>query len=442
MTAPAEALVRDELELLSWLPERLFSPVVTCTAGTLEERVRSALAWRQALLAGQLPTANLAWPPEPLRSVAEELLAELTLPHFCTRAEPVADELVAQLMALSDVAAHEDEERPDPAVAIRELWAPRVRDWRRIESVFGELGQLLGWGEDLGRGVLRQAGFLEAERLSALIERVPTVARLVRTLGRMRDGETAATLQALFEGMTRAPEEAREIRTPYVPADANGIERSGSVSRMLPSEASMLGHPVLRKLWHARRAERTLLTYLVEGTGYDSAPPRLPPRLERGPVIVCVDTSASMRGTPERIAKALALEAARTAHRENRRCLLFAFSGPDQVVEHELTFGAGGIPRLLDFLALSFEGGTELSEPLLRASARLESEHWARADLLVLTDGLFLPPPLAIKRLRDALDHRGARAHGVLVGRDRSRVLESFCDPVFAFADWEAVEGL
>jgi len=37
------------------------------------------------------------------------------------------------------------------------------------------------------------------------------------------------------------------------------------ISRMLPSELVFLGHPQLKMLWHARRAEKALLTYRVEG---------------------------------------------------------------------------------------------------------------------------------------------------------------------------------
>ena len=42
-----------------------------------------------------------------------------------------------------------------------------------------------------------------------------------------------------------------------------------------------------------------------------------------------------MRGAPENIAKAVVLEALRTAHRERRGCLLIAFGGPDEIVERE-----------------------------------------------------------------------------------------------------------
>lgn len=56
--------------------------------------------------------------------------------------------------------------------------------------------------------------------------------------------------------------ETREIRTPLGPHETHGVDRSGEISRI---EASMLGHPKLRMHWHARRAERALLTYRIEG---------------------------------------------------------------------------------------------------------------------------------------------------------------------------------
>jgi uncharacterized protein with von Willebrand factor type A (vWA) domain len=52
------------------------------------------------------------------------------------------------------------------------------------------------------------------------------------------------------------------------------------------------------------------------------------PAAEMGPIILCLDTSGSMRGAREVVAKALALECMRGAHRQQRPCYLYAFSGP------------------------------------------------------------------------------------------------------------------
>lgn len=51
----------------------------------------------------------------------------------------------------------------------------------------------------------------------------------------------------------------------------------------------------------------------------------------RGPILLCVDTSGSMRGARETVAKALALECMRAAKEQERDCYVFAFAGPAEV---------------------------------------------------------------------------------------------------------------
>jgi hypothetical protein len=61
-----------------------------------------------------------------------------------------------------------------------------------------------------------------------------------------------------------------------------------------------------------------------------SPPPQVRPAAEQGPIILCLDTSGSMSGAREVVAKALALECLRGAHRQKRACYLYAFSGPSE----------------------------------------------------------------------------------------------------------------
>jgi uncharacterized protein with von Willebrand factor type A (vWA) domain len=49
----------------------------------------------------------------------------------------------------------------------------------------------------------------------------------------------------------------------------------------------------------------------------DTTPPE---PLERGPIILCLDTSGSMRGAPEHIAKAVVIAALQAAHQARRGC--------------------------------------------------------------------------------------------------------------------------
>lgn len=142
------------------------------------------------------------------------------------------------------------------------------------------------------------------------------------------------------------------------------------------------------------------------------------PASQSGPLILCLDTSGSMQGAREKVAKAIAVEALRQAKTQARPCLLYSFSGPRDVQEIELT----SLPPLLDFVAHSFHGGTDLMEPLNRALQRLGEEVWNNSDILMVTDGeVPMPADEVVDRLEHAKSEMGLRVHGILVGAENSR---------------------
>jgi len=230
------------------------------------------------------------------------------------------------------------------------------------------------------------------------------------------------------------------------------VQRSGRIARMLPAEAMLLGHPRLRLVWHARRAERTLLAYedddhlredclrpaAVLRPSQRPAPER---RLERGPMLVCVDTSGSMQGGAEAVAKAVVLEAVRCAHAQRRACRVYAFGGPDEVVEMELGVDAEGVGRLARFLGQGFGGGTDICGPLERAIARLGEAGWALADLLIASDGEFGATPALAARVEAARRERGLRVQGILIGDRETIGLLELADDIHWVRDWRRYGG-
>ncbi|MFM9964852.1 MAG: VWA domain-containing protein, partial [Planctomycetaceae bacterium] len=285
-------------------------------------------------------------------------------------------------------------------------WAQRLSVWRQLEEVFGPLAARLDLGWDLSAGIFQSRGWQDLKKYQKLIDRLPQIKDLVRELGKLRmtdDIDDEVSFPDLFESLKRTREEQQEIEHPLAKHQAKGIERSGDFTRMLPSEAMLRLRPRLKLLWHAKRAENALLTYRVRGTYIDrvsrESEEEQPQsrRRERGPIIVCLDTSGSMSGGPEAVAKALVLEACRTAHAENRRCLLYSFSGSNDCAELELSLTPDGLASLLDFLAMSFGGGTDIDLPFRKALSRLQSEEWSRADILLVSDGDFGQPSSSLQ---------------------------------------------
>ena len=75
-------------------------------------------------------------------------------------------------------------------------------------------------------------------------------------------------------------------------------------------------------------------------------------------MVICLDTSGSMRGLPENIAKATVLECMKAAYKEKRSCYVYLFGSKKEVSELELTLDVSGFNELLNFLTMSFGGGT------------------------------------------------------------------------------------
>jgi uncharacterized protein with von Willebrand factor type A (vWA) domain len=202
---------------------------------------------------------------------------------------------------------------------------------------------------------------------------------------------------------------------------------------MLPSEAVLLTHPVLRTLWYARQAERALLTYHARGVfteriqatqTFDDGVETAHVRAERGPILVVFDTSGSMTWTfpnsfmdRESIAKAVLLQMLSVAFMEDRPCFVYVFSGPGDLAEHELTFDGEGITRVLAFMSLSFHGGTVPDEALKRACRRLNQSDWCQGDLVVISDGEFELERSTKVVIQKAKQRHDMRIHGVRVGQ-------------------------
>ncbi len=324
-------------------------------------------------------------------------------------------------------------------------WGELAANWHEISTTFDELGGFLGKGWDLSQGALASQGWREIIRYRKLVKQLPQIQQLIATLGRMRDIAGADPRQSVTEQviapLQRVTDHKEDVISPLAVNETGGIQRSDDIARMLPGELALLGHPKLNMLWHAKRAERTLLTYQLQGVLSEHSPaiddsditdtPESGPASEGyGPILVCLDTSASMQGEAENIAKALVLEALRIAWQEQRACYVYSFSGHEQVLEHALDLSTGGIGELLEFLTHSFQGGTDVYTPLKRALDKQQQQGWEQADILLVTDGRFPDRPELSSLLTRLKATQGLRLHGVIVGNWQGKTLETLCSPL------------
>ncbi|WP_230971393.1 VWA domain-containing protein [Nitrogeniibacter aestuarii] len=462
--APPSPRLFAELEArladLDALPRGLWLGGLTNSQGTVEPRLRQLLALRLALIEGVLPSADdWRWPDGQIAHPLRAIIERLSLVSYLVDQGGLVDTVLQSLLFHLDFIVDYQDRGATPERALQMALEAFEADWQDRRSEIDELINVFGSLPDDGkntrwdhmRGLLRSAGWQEVMRIRKLIERLPELSRLIRSLGRARPTDDLDTGR-LRSTPTMMPATALRTRTrtvhvPHLPGETRGVERSDRIARMLPIESTLLGHRKLRLIWHARRAERTLLTYedddRMEEVVTEEAPVWLPDpapqpekRQEMGPMLICVDTSGSMQGGAEAVAKATVLEAVRHAHAQKRDCHVFAFGGPDEVVEMRLSVDTDGIERITRFLGQAFRGGTDICGPIGRCIDKVSEQEWELADLLLATDGEFGATAELAARLDEAKKTRGLRVQGVLIGDRETIGLLEIADDIFWVRDW------
>ncbi len=220
-----------------------------------------------------------------------------------------------------------------------------------------------GWGTGLGSGGRSSPG--RQIELGRRLATNPKLRRLGAAVGRMR-----ALAMALRK---RSVERANE--------ETYAVEMGRELDRLLPPELLALRHPLLRRDFARRLIEGRLLSYELRGVDERG----------RGPMIVCLDGSASMAGEKEIWAKAVALTLLEIARRQRRLFRFIGFSSREEPLftldlnprEHHRV----SVDRALDVAEHFPGGGTDFELPLDAARDGLAAARWRRGDVVLITDG-------------------------------------------------------
>ncbi|MCC4769824.1 VWA domain-containing protein [Methanosarcina sp. DH2] len=231
--------------------------------------------------------------------------------------------------------------------------------------------------------------------------------------------------------------------SPHSKSEVHTITFSGDIQTLLPIETVKLKNPVLKRKFYADMIEEKLLTYQLRGENWNSD---LAGKKRKGPVVALVDTSASMRGTPELLAKAVVLAIARRMLRESRDVKVILFSSKWQTVEIELTDKKRMGKEFLEFLKYTFGGGTDFNTALRAGLKAVKEEKvFQGADLLFLTDGSSeLSERPLIREWNEIKVERKARIFSLIIGNYDAGGLDKVSDHTYIIhdaGDWQVEES-
>jgi len=310
--------------------------------------------------------------------------------------------------------------------AFVELVEKKVQEYQKLQELITPFSDYLGW--DMSRELWQDTSFDLLQHYSELLEDEQSVKKLAEMLGSMREAEIEIEEEAFEKTIIRQEWKVDESAK----SEIVGVHESDDLSHLLSSEVGLMSDEDTELLFLKKYADKNLLTFRYEDR-------RLVPsqdqtvevhqrvrQKEKGPFIVCVDTSESMTGRPEQIAKVLCLGILKMSMRENRRAYLINFSRGIKTLD--LYNIADSIDEIAAFLRMSFYGGTDVSLALYEAVRQLQGNDYQDADVLIISDFIMYKVDEDVLRdIRYFQQNKGTQFHSLTLSKEANpEVLEFF----------------
>lgn len=195
--------------------------------------------------------------------------------------------------------------------------------------------------------------------------------------------------------------------------EAETICLGDNLSNIVASDLSLLSDTGLEALFYYKYATKRLMLFSNKQQTTTSNSCHMSTRYNMGPIIVCIDTSGSMAGIAEKIAKCVLLQLLEMAKSKGRKCYLISFSVRAQAID----LGNPNNWRILNqFINNRFTGGTNAEEMLSVALETLKQKDYSLAGVLIISDFIFpKPSPATIESINIA-HKNGTRFYGLKIG--------------------------
>ncbi|MEM9887906.1 MAG: VWA domain-containing protein [Bacteroidota bacterium] len=262
----------------------------------------------------------------------------------------------------------------------------KVQEYQQLMQLVSPFAEYLGNYWDMSRDLWQSTSFDLIKQYDSLLKNEKSIQELADLLGKMREAEIEMEEETFERTIIRqqwvVDEEAK--------SEIVGVQESDNLSHIISSEVALLSDADTETLFLKKYVDKNLLTFryedrkLVKNEDYMTEIHQKVKQKEKGPFIICVDTSESMMGRPEQIAKVLCLGILKMAAKDNRRAYLINFSIGIETLD--LFDISNNLDSIAKFLNMSFYGGTDISLPLYEALRQLQNHDYEDADVLVISD--------------------------------------------------------
>ncbi|EPI8561039.1 VWA domain-containing protein [Vibrio fluvialis] len=302
---------------------------------------------------------------------------------------------------------------------MREEFYKQLTDWLNLleELIYSleSLGLEPGMYLDLSDADLKSESINELKRWADYLKNDQGAKKVSEMLGKVRQIESSTKIEKVLKSVA--------FKQPVVDINSKeeivGVVQGKDIEHALPSELALLSDSETSVLFDLKYLESRLLSFEMQGiTEMEQEESILVDESveedsKLGPMILCVDTSGSMYGTPEHIAKAMALYLSTVARKQSRNCYLINFS--TSIVTFDLT-GKKGLGSLIKFLSSSFHGGTDVAPALRHATELMKNESYKNADVLVISDFVMGELPKTVMKSIEEQRDKGNKFNSLVIG--------------------------
>ena len=168
-----------------------------------------------------------------------------------------------------------------------------------------------------------------------------------------------------------------------------GIKLGKDLEHALPSELALMADQEISILFDLKYVESAIMCFDMEGIQHIEeqheidVEQSIDEKEKKGPMIICIDTSGSMYGAPETVAKAVTMSMVLQANQEKRDCYLINFSTRIDTLDLSTGFS---MQKLTDFLKMSFYGGTDVAPAIKHGVSVMNKDQYKNADMLIISD--------------------------------------------------------
>lgn len=256
-----------------------------------------------------------------------------------------------------------------------------------------------------------QKDYQERKQIEKMYYSYPQMVEIVKIMGReqpQREDEKDDTIKKYIPLLPSPPTPAVEIEE---------VTNGKDLQHLLPIETTILSDQLMESLFYYKYATSQLQLFAnkpkMESRMKIEQTKKKEPRLEKGPIIVSVDTSGSMAGQPLELATCLLRQLLLLAKKQKRNCFLITFS----VKAQYLDLSKPGSWRKLDsFLNNHYSGGTDGNEMLKAGIKMLNTNNFSMADMLIISDFIFDTPNSAVLNFMRTEQQKGTCFYGLQIG--------------------------